>query len=256
MPRSRAAWLSQARARRAAYSQSFALPSLRWVLVEEGDPIPNDAIETGVEASGEPLYSIRAWHSGGLHLGKGGRHIFKGGSISWGSQEYSFGTFEVLVGDGRLARWVSISPWPRNTDSDGSASETLSWSPLSLTPLASPSSLPSLDAPKVISTPTLPGNRNFHPPGFFIKPFVAIEGGFEPSAVRNPFTLDRPEDSTPPQESGRQLVAPNTLLFIAQAWYADGWHPGKVEAGDDHCCIGWGGGEVWVKEFRVLSWAV
>lgn len=259
MLRSRDGWLREARFRRAAYSQSFALPSLRWVLVEEGEAIPDDAIETGIEATGEPLYSIRAWHNGGLHLGKGGHHIFEGGSISWGSQEYAFGTFEVLVGDGALTRWARISPRLGKTDSDSSASESLSFSPLTLTPLALPSALPSLDAPKSISTPTLPGNRAFHSPGFSIKPFVAIEGGFEPSTVRNalnPFTLHHPEDLAPPQEPEWQLSGSHTLLFIAQAWYADGWHPGKVEAGDDHCCFGWGGGEVWVKDFRILSWAV
>lgn len=91
MPQSRDAWLTEARFRRAAYSQSFALPSLRWVLVEEGEPIPDDAIETGIEASGEPLYSIRAWHNGGLHLGKGGHHIFKGNVLSLLDVELSCG---------------------------------------------------------------------------------------------------------------------------------------------------------------------
>ncbi|KAG8910671.1 hypothetical protein FRC01_006199, partial [Tulasnella sp. 417] len=216
MPQSRGAWLSNARVRRAAYSQSFALPSLRWVLVEEGELIPNDAIETGIEASGEPLYSIRAWHNGGLHLGKGGHHIFKGGSISWSSQEYAFGTFEVLVGNGTLARWARISPRAAKTDSP----ESLSLSPLTLTPLASPSALPSLDAPKAISTPTFSSNRVFRSPGFSIKPFVAIEGGFEPSTVRsalNPSGLHHPEDLTPPQESEQHFAASHNRLFIAQA---------------------------------------
>ncbi|KAG8985478.1 hypothetical protein FRB90_004679 [Tulasnella sp. 427] len=256
---SHALWLSDARIRRAAYTQSFALPSLRWILVEEGEPIPDDAIETGIEATGEPLYSIRAWHNGGLHLGKGGHHIFKGGSISWGSQEYAFGTFEVLVGDGSLARWVRISPQPGDTDSDPSAAEALSLSPLALTPLASPSALPSLDAPKTITIQTRLADKTSRAEGSSIKPFMAIEGGFEPSLVRHrpsPFTLDHAENLTPPQESDRQLEATHACLFVAQAWYADGWHPGKVEAGDDHCCIGWGGGEVWVKDFRILSWAI
>lgn len=77
-PSSENEWLAQARFRRAAYTHMFALPALRWVLVEEGEGITDRALQTGTEDSGEPLYSIRAWYNGGLHIGKAGRHIYRG----------------------------------------------------------------------------------------------------------------------------------------------------------------------------------
>lgn len=171
--------------------------------------------------------------------------------MSWGSQEYAFGTFEVLVGDPSLAQWVNVPFTPRfeqlQEDVDIPPSP-ISLSPLVLTPLASPSALPTLTAPKRISSSTLFGSTNSR--NMAIRPFFAIEGGFEPTT--SSFSVDNDFLPAPPSSP----TAPLATLFIAQAFYANGWHPGKVEAGDDHCCVGWGGGEVWVKEFRVLSWAL
>ena len=86
LPRSYQEWINQARCRTIAYSTSFAVPAVRWVLVDHcvGDRVPDNFIQTGVEGSGEPLYSIRAWFNDGLHLGKGGAHIHCGPSRpSW-----------------------------------------------------------------------------------------------------------------------------------------------------------------------------
>ncbi|KAG8905697.1 hypothetical protein FRB99_008411 [Tulasnella sp. 403] len=267
-PGSKNQWLAQARNRRAAYAHSFALPSLRWVLVEYGENIPANAVQTGTEATGEPLYSIRAWHNGGLHLGKAGHHLFKGGSISWGSQEYAFGTFEVLAGDSSLTQWVSIPGTPRR---DGSAdftdpSSPSSLSPLTLTPLASPDALPTLVAPKHISDTkreAVDDLLSLHITR--INPFFAIEAGFEPAQMElergglEPglhSVMTQGDSSYSGPSFSAEPPSRSVLMFIAQAYYAQGWHPGKVNAGDDHCCIGWGGGEVWVKEFRVLAWAL
>lgn len=53
-----------------------------------------------------------------------------------------------------------------------------------------------------------------------------------------------------PLEGGRE--ADGSPLFVAQAAYGMGWHPGKAGLDEDHCCIGYGGGEVWVRTFRIL----
>jgi hypothetical protein len=63
-------WLSSARARTKLYTESRGVkPPVMWKLVE-GSDIPRDALPIGQEADGAPLYSARAWHEGGLHLGK------------------------------------------------------------------------------------------------------------------------------------------------------------------------------------------
>ncbi|KZT36595.1 hypothetical protein SISSUDRAFT_961284, partial [Sistotremastrum suecicum HHB10207 ss-3] len=53
-----------------------------------------------------------------------------------------------------------------------------------------------------------------------------------------------------PIEAGRE--ATGEPLFVAQAQYDMGWHPGKAALHDDHCCVGYGGGEVWIRSFRIL----
>lgn len=55
-----------------------------------------------------------------------------------------------------------------------------------------------------------------------------------------------------PVEGGRE--SNGSPLFIAQALYEDGWHPGKSGLDEDHCCIGYGGGEAWVRSFNVLAY--
>jgi hypothetical protein len=55
-----------------------------------------------------------------------------------------------------------------------------------------------------------------------------------------------------PIEGGRD--SSGVCQFIAQAEFDGGWHPGTVALGSDHCCLAYGGGEVWVQPFRVLKW--
>ncbi|KAF8756164.1 Glutamine amidotransferases class-II [Rhizoctonia solani] len=72
--------------------------------------IPDDALQTGTEVSGTGLYSARAWHAGGVHLGKAGKHLQAGGaSLSYGSIEHELSSFEVLVGDVASVRWIEGS---------------------------------------------------------------------------------------------------------------------------------------------------
>lgn len=192
-------WLKAARARTKRYCEPGAVrPGMRWVLVEprqeaENLPssalerlafqngsfprIPDNALQTGTEALGTALCSARAWHAGGVHLGKAGQHLQAGGaSLSYGSLEHELSAFEVLVGDASCVRWV-----------DGAQ-------------LASQ-----------LATGVVP-----------------IEGGRE---------------------------AHGGAMLVAQAQYEGGWHPGKAAVGEDHACVGFGGGEFWARGFRVLVWA-
>ncbi|KAH7334393.1 hypothetical protein B0J17DRAFT_720800 [Rhizoctonia solani] len=195
----RETWLKAARARTKRYCEPGAIrPAMRWVLVEprpEGENmslaaleryalqhgsfprIPDDALQTGTEVSGTGLCSARAWHAGGVHLGKAGKHLQAGGaSLSYGSIEHELSSFEVLVGDVSCVRWIEGSQ------------------------------LKSQLAAGVI-----------------------------------------------PVEGGRE--AHGGAMLIAQAPYEGGWHPGKSAIGEDHACVGFGGGEFWARGYRVLVWA-
>ncbi|KAG8743741.1 hypothetical protein FRC12_014967, partial [Ceratobasidium sp. 428] len=132
---------------------------------------------TGTEASGTALCSARAWHAGGVHLGKAGRHLQAGGaSLSYGSLEHELSAFEVLVGEASRVRWVEAGPFKSQLASG----------------------------------------------------VIPVEGGRE---------------------------AHGGAMLIAQAPCEGGWHPGKVAIGEDHACVGFGGGEFWARGFRVLVWA-
>jgi len=191
-------WLEAARTRTKHYYEPGAVrPAMRWVLVEPqpgGENmspavlerfafengsfprIPDDALQTGTEASGTALCSARAWHSGGAHLGKAGQHLQAGGaSLSYGSIEHELSAFEVLVGDASRVRWVDAAD---------------------------------------LKTQLTAG-------------VVPIEGGRE---------------------------AHGGAMLVAQAPCEGGWHPGKAAVGEDHACVGFGGGEYWVRGFRVLVW--
>lgn len=195
----RETWLKAARARTKRYYQPGAIrPAMRWVLVEPRPEaenmsqavlerhalhygsfprIPHDALQTGTESSGDGLCSARAWHSGGVHLGKAGKHLQAGGaSLSYGAIEHELSVFEVLVGDATRARWVDASR-------------------------------------------------------------LALELAA----------------GTVPIEGGRE--AHGGPMLVAQAPYDGGWHPGKAAVGEDHACVGFGGGEFWARGFRVLVWA-
>lgn len=63
-----------------------------------GGHVPDNAVVVGEESDGTPLYVARAWHGGGLHVGKikdGWKHC----SIAYGGEEVAVTTYEVLVAD-------------------------------------------------------------------------------------------------------------------------------------------------------------
>ncbi|KIO16603.1 hypothetical protein M407DRAFT_12735 [Tulasnella calospora MUT 4182] len=78
-----------------------------WLLVENGDNLPQNALRTGWDKS-NPLYSARVWHGGGLLLGKCARH-FNGAHLPFsGKTVTGMKPFEVLVGNPLDFQWISI----------------------------------------------------------------------------------------------------------------------------------------------------
>jgi len=73
-----------------------------------------------------------------------------------------------------------------------------------------------------------------------------------PTPTQALYTKLAPKLSFVPIEGGRD--AEGKCLLVAQAFYEEGWHPGKARVGDDHCCIAYAGGEVWVRPFRILAY--
>jgi len=55
-----------------------------------------------------------------------------------------------------------------------------------------------------------------------------------------------------PIEGGRE--ANGKFLFIISAEIEGGWHPGKIQDGDDHANVAYGGSEMWVKQYRVAAY--
>ncbi|OCF43636.1 hypothetical protein I317_02528 [Kwoniella heveanensis CBS 569] len=56
-----------------------------------------------------------------------------------------------------------------------------------------------------------------------------------------------------PVEGGREKDG--TALLLAKGEYENGQHPGKCLINDDHACVGYGGGELWVRPFSILAYA-
>lgn len=66
-PMSEEGWLNEGRQRRSKFAGKQGV--VYWHLVEPSDSVPENAIGSGSEYSVQ-VYSIRAWHEGGLTLGK------------------------------------------------------------------------------------------------------------------------------------------------------------------------------------------
>lgn len=77
-----------------------------WIL-NEGKNMPRDAIQGG-EERGERLYICRAYHKGGLMVGKACRVFKKGAVIGYAHEEIHVEKYEILVGNGQAVRWVPV----------------------------------------------------------------------------------------------------------------------------------------------------
>jgi hypothetical protein len=149
-----------------------------------------------------------------------------GASISYGALEHSLSTFEILVGDQRYAKCVDV---PGGAILDFP---------------------PSSDDGKLPSSAAAPENAD-----------GTSASGSEAKSFSDPITdpgsnLPQPalSASFTPIEGGRE--ASGEPLFVVQAEFERGWYPGKAGIRADHCCIAYIGGELWVKEFRVLGYTV
>jgi len=167
-------WRNEASARTAEFYRTGPRGPFTWVMTK-GKEIPQGAIEGGRDSDkhNSPLYICRAYHEGGIHIGKAGRSLGKGAVIGWGSKEHEKDTYEILIGDSRAVRWVDSH-----------------------------------------------GHLQLHSLGA-----QPVEGG-------------REKDGTP--------------LYICQAPYKGGTHPGKTSPTFNGGVIAWGGKEEIVKNYRVL----
>ncbi|KAH7099289.1 hypothetical protein BKA62DRAFT_710547 [Auriculariales sp. MPI-PUGE-AT-0066] len=103
-------WVKEAQSTTQNYYQSNSSgggsSAVTWVLVQ-GKQIPQGAIKGG-EEGGETLYVARAYHQGGVHVGKAGNCCPKGAIIGYDNDEVDYDTYEVLVGDQNAVRWVDV----------------------------------------------------------------------------------------------------------------------------------------------------
>jgi len=166
-------WLRDAQARTDEFYQQGGRGNLAWIL-NKGRHIPENAIVGGHE-HGKNLYICRAFHEGGLQVGKASSVFNEGGVIGYKHHEIPFGTYEILVGKPDAVRWVESSG--------------------------------------TINVESLK-SRGYEP----------IEGGHE-------------DNGTP--------------LYVVQAPYNNGVHPGKASTGLPSAFIPYDGSEKAVKEYRV-----
>ncbi|KAJ3037327.1 hypothetical protein HK097_003547, partial [Rhizophlyctis rosea] len=101
-------WLMEATLRKEAYLAALESDQhgslVSWVLTE-GSDIPENAIQGGHEGDGTPLYIARAFHEGGVHVGKMGSNL-AGAHIAYGGGEIEKEKYEILCGDENAVKWV------------------------------------------------------------------------------------------------------------------------------------------------------
>ncbi|KAG9033338.1 hypothetical protein FS837_002489 [Tulasnella sp. UAMH 9824] len=113
--RSQTDWINQARERRRMYEEANNRSIPCWLLIESEKNIPNNAIRTGTDTGGQPLYSVRSWYKdAGLLVGKCGPHL-GGAHIALNLEEIPRITpFEILVGDPSHFKWVAVPEKPKD----------------------------------------------------------------------------------------------------------------------------------------------
>ncbi|KAG9039869.1 hypothetical protein FS837_000895 [Tulasnella sp. UAMH 9824] len=121
--KSRDQWLNQARERRRMYVEAADRSIPCWLLVENVQDIPENAVETGASGDDKPTYSARAWQGdAGLIVGKVARGD-KGVFIALNSEEVgSITSDERFVGDRSHFKWVAVPDKPADYRAIASAS--------------------------------------------------------------------------------------------------------------------------------------
>ncbi|KAA1475143.1 carbohydrate-binding module family 12 protein [Dentipellis sp. KUC8613] len=97
-------WLRDAQDRTNRFKRDGPQGPTTWVL-NEGKSIPPGALVGGHE-NGQPLYIARAFHEGGIQVGKASSRFGKGAVIGFKHKEIEVGTYEILLGDPRAVRWI------------------------------------------------------------------------------------------------------------------------------------------------------
>lgn len=210
-----------------------------WVRAANGD-IPPDAVPGGGE-DGQSLYICRASYQGGVHPGKV-RSEFEGCNIGYGGKEVAVRSYEVLT-----ALWVDAA----NGD---------------------------------IPSDVYEGGSEGNQPLFVCR--ASYRGGTHPGKIRNDFGACNigyggqevkvasyqvligvaGPDSTRWVRATNGTIPPDAVpagregaddMYVCQAEHQGGLHPGKIRHGFDGCNIGWGGKELRVPAYRVLTlnWA-
>jgi len=100
-------WIVESQARTQEWRSGRYNQPVAWIF-NEGKSIPHDAIQGG-EERGERLYICRAYHEGGLMVGKACRVFEKGAVIGYKKDEIHLAQYEILVGDSQAVKWVHCS---------------------------------------------------------------------------------------------------------------------------------------------------
>jgi hypothetical protein len=100
------AWLKNAQESTQRYYQQGPQGPVAWVLVQ-GKQIPQNAIVGGKEDN-NTLYVARAFHEGGIQVGKASPSFPKGAIVGFKRDEIDYDTYEVLVGDQQAVHWVDV----------------------------------------------------------------------------------------------------------------------------------------------------
>ena len=231
-----AMFIGQAQARNNQGAQAYS-----WVRAS-GGWLPQGAVRGG-EAPGGEIYICRTHYQDGTHVGK----LWKGRClIGWGGREVSRDSFEVLVsrggggnwggGHGVQARWVdSRGGLPRNAVRGGD-------SPFGPLYICRARYRDGVHLGKAVKGQCLIGwggrevdVRHFEIlAGHGLRWTRAWGGRIPPGAVGGGH-------------------APDGALFVCRGHHRDGVHPGKLYHG--RCLIGWGGHEVALSNFEVLTGA-
>jgi hypothetical protein len=97
-------WLQEAKARRDYFNTHGSNEAVTWVLTHK-QLIPRGAILVGREQTWN-LYICRAFHDGGIQLGKASEGFQNGGVLGYKNKEVFVEEYEVLVGDMSRLHWV------------------------------------------------------------------------------------------------------------------------------------------------------
>ncbi|KAI0697273.1 carbohydrate-binding module family 12 protein [Cytidiella melzeri] len=101
------AWLKDAQARTQDFHQNGPRGPATWVLVQ-GKNFPQRPLPGG-EENGQTLFISRAFYEGGIQVGKASYSFKDGAFIGYAHNEISLSTYEVLLADPRVVRWVETS---------------------------------------------------------------------------------------------------------------------------------------------------